>query len=314
MSVPAPEPAERRQTELLQALAETINASLDTDAILQRVTEAALELCRSDAARVALREPSSDTFTVRYVAGTRVPPPANTRVTLAGGLAGEVLATGRAVRSADILTGARAPFGSPRLIHADEVRSVLIVPIRVRDRVEGLIEVHNRMVRPFGDREEALLRRLAEHAGVALRNRPSLSDQERRDLLERQGAAQAEADNAHRRLRFLGEVSTLLAGSLDYESTLQSLARLAVPALADICVIDMLADDGTIRRVAAAHTNPELAALVATVQQRFPPDARGPHPVATVLRTGRSEMVPETTPSIGSSLARSPTPPTSSCR
>ncbi len=299
MSAPAPElpEAERHQTELLQALAETINAPLDLDAVLQRVVEAARELCRSDVARIAVREPTSDVFAFRCAAGARILGSAKLHLTVGGGLPGEVVATGHAVRSADIMKDART---------TEDVRSVLIVPIRIRDRVEGLIEVHNRMVRPFGEREEAVLRRLAEHAAVAIRNSQPFAEQERRDLLERQGAAQAEAEEAHRRLRFLGEASTLLARSLDYEATLQSLARLAVPALADMCVIDMLADDGTIRRVAAAHANPDLAPLVATVQQRFPPDPRGPHPVATVLRTGRSQMVSEVTDEALAAIAPDP--------
>jgi GAF domain-containing protein/CheY-like chemotaxis protein len=308
MSAPAPElpDAERRQTELLQALAETINASLDIDAVLQRVTEAARELCRSDVARVAVREPTSDMFVFRYATGARASGSATRHVTVRGGLPGEVVATGQAVRSADIMKDVRTASGSPRVAPAEDVRSVLIVPIRIRDRVEGLIEVDNRAVRPFGDREEAALRRLAEHAAVAIRNSQSFAEQERQDLLERQGAAQAEADEAHRRLRFLGEASTLLARSLDYEATLQSLARLAVPALADMCMIDMLADDGTIRRVAAAHANPDLAPLVTTIQQRFPPDPKGRHPVATVLRTGRSEMVAELTEEVLATIAPDP--------
>src|SRR5262245_39017303 len=76
--------------------------------------------------------------------------------TVRGGLPGEVVVTGQAVRGP----------------------CVLIVPIRIRDRVEGLIEVADRAVRPFGEREEALLRRLAEHAAVAIRNSQAFAEQE----------------------------------------------------------------------------------------------------------------------------------------
>ena len=54
--------------------------------------------------------------------------------------------------------------------------------------------------------------------------------------------ARHEAELAHRRLAFLAEASTLLATSLDYESTLRAVARLAVPHLADWCVVDVAVD------------------------------------------------------------------------
>jgi signal transduction histidine kinase/ActR/RegA family two-component response regulator len=89
---------------------------------------------------------------------------------------------------------------------------------------------------------------------------------------------------------FLAEASTLLASALHYEATLEALARLCVPHLADLCVIDMLADDGGIRRVAAAHADPSKGDVVRRLRDGFPPDVAGPHPVATVLRTGRPEI------------------------
>ena len=55
------------------------------------------------------------------------------------------------------------------------------------------------------------------------------------------GAA-AEVRAAERRLAFLAEASAVLAGSLDYEVTLQSVARQAVPTLADICMVDIAAE------------------------------------------------------------------------
>ncbi|HET9490746.1 MAG TPA: GAF domain-containing protein [Methylomirabilota bacterium] len=257
-----------READLLRELAETINASLDTDAVLQRVAETARDLCRSDVARIALREPGADGFTFRYRVGPELQGFQEREGTIIRRLVEEVLATGRAVRKADAVT----------------------VPVRIRDRVEALIQVANRAPRPFGERDEEVLRRLAEHAAVAIRN-------SRLVAAERKAAEQ---------VGLLGEVSTLLAGSLDYEATLQRLARLTVPALADMCVIDMLADDGTIRRVAAAHARPDLWPLVATVQERFPPDPKGPHPVTTVLRTGRPQVAPEITESMLAAIAPDP--------
>ena len=53
---------------------------------------------------------------------------------------------------------------------------------------------------------------------------------------------------------FLAEASVQLASALDYDATLARVARLAVPTLADRCVVEVVEEDGTLRRV-AAHSN-----------------------------------------------------------
>ncbi len=60
----------RREAEILTGVVHAINDSLDIDTVLQRVTDAALDLCRADTARIALRDPAEDTMTFRYCAGT----------------------------------------------------------------------------------------------------------------------------------------------------------------------------------------------------------------------------------------------------
>jgi GAF domain-containing protein len=111
---------------------------------------------------------------------------------------------------------------------------------------------------------------------------------------------------SQRRLTFLLEASTMLALSLEYDLTLRSLARLSVPTLADMCVIDMLADDGSIQRVAAAHANPERQAMVETLQQSHPPDPAGRHPVAETLRSGRTQWSNEITEPVLAAIASDP--------
>jgi signal transduction histidine kinase/ActR/RegA family two-component response regulator len=118
-------------------------------------------------------------------------------------------------------------------------------------------------------------------------------EEERARLLALEQRARAQAEAARERAAFLAEASTVLASSLEYETTLQAVARLTIPTLADLCVIDLVGDDGTIRRVAAAHSDPAKAALVRELQERFPPDPAGPHPVARALRSGRAEIAGE---------------------
>ena len=93
--------------------------------------------------------------------------------------------------------------------------------------------------------------------------------------------------------RFLAKASTTLSSSLDYPTTLASVANLAVPYLADWCVIDVLEEDGSLDRLAMTHQDPEKIALAHELEERYPPDPDAPRGVAQVLRTGHSELVPE---------------------
>jgi signal transduction histidine kinase/ActR/RegA family two-component response regulator len=118
-------------------------------------------------------------------------------------------------------------------------------------------------------------------------------EEERTRLLAREQQARALAEAARERAHFLAEASTVLASSLEYETTLQAMARLAIPRLGDLCIVDLVDDDGAIRRVAAAHVDPAKMELVRDLQRRFPPDRDGPHPVARALRSGRVEVAGE---------------------
>ncbi len=102
-----------------------------------------------------------------------------------------------------------------------------------------------------------------------------------------------ERRQAEDRLRFLAEASSLLAGSLDYATTLESVARLAVPGMADWCAVDIVSDEGTVERLAVAHVDPEKVALARSLEQRYPSNPDAAHGIPQVLRTGRSEIYPE---------------------
>jgi PAS domain S-box-containing protein len=86
--------------------------------------------------------------------------------------------------------------------------------------------------------------------------------------------------------RFLAEASELVFGSLDYETTLVSLARLTVPFLADWCMVDVLEADGSIRRIAEAHVDPKRAPLLRRLEQEYPPRRDEKRGIAGVLRSG----------------------------
>ena len=112
------------------------------------------------------------------------------------------------------------------------------------------------------------------------------------DLRDRLRVRTAERERAERRLRFLADASSHLAASLDYDTTLERMSWLAVPALADWCFVDMLDDDGEIRRVEVAHADPSRASDAEQLRG-YPPDRRAEEGIARVLRTGVPELIRE---------------------
>lgn len=116
-----------------------------------------------------------------------------------------------------------------------------------------------------------------------------------RRLWEEQ-AAREHAQAAERRNAFLADAGEMLAASLDYEGTLASVARLAVPRIADSCVAYVLEDDGRVRRLGVAHADPDREQALRALLERRPFDPRSlVRPVARVLRTGEAELIPEIT-------------------
>jgi serine phosphatase RsbU (regulator of sigma subunit) len=104
-----------------------------------------------------------------------------------------------------------------------------------------------------------------------------------------------EIELANRRLLLLAEASATLAASLDYEETLARVARLAVPELADSCVVDLVEPGpGTrLRRVAVAHVEPDREAAMLEMHERYPPSEVASAALDAILRRGRPVVFPE---------------------
>jgi PAS domain S-box-containing protein len=119
------------------------------------------------------------------------------------------------------------------------------------------------------------------------------AEEERDLLLAREQLARVEAVRARRRLALLAAAATTLSASLDYEATLEGIAHLAVPELADWCLLDVVEEDGTVDQLAAAHADPAKESLLRELlrHRQFGEDAPGT--VARVLHTGRSVLIPE---------------------
>jgi PAS domain S-box-containing protein len=98
----------------------------------------------------------------------------------------------------------------------------------------------------------------------------------------------------HRReeeaLRFLADATNLLSSSLDYETTLQRVADLAVPRMANWCSVE-IADSSGQRAVAIAHADPERLQWIRRARSEHPEAQTGA--VAQVIASGAPLMFRE---------------------
>jgi len=108
------------------------------------------------------------------------------------------------------------------------------------------------------------------------------------------------------RLRLLAEASAILAEPVDYPQALQRVADLAVPGIADWCVVDVLEWTRGVTRAAIAHADRDGLALAREVWQRWPADASRHGAVHEMLARRTPTHVPEVTEEILRAAAQDP--------
>ncbi len=284
----AEEQAGQRAAALVEATRVLTEAGASADAVLGEVARLAAKLV-GDLAIVRLL--SADGRWLEVAAFDHVDASARSEVATAladerhpvdAGANGAALRTGQPVRIAGQPLEDLQRASDPRLwpsVATLPTSALLAVPLRTADHAIGTLSVS----RPDSNRaysadDERFLQALAERAAIAI-DRARLHEAERR---------------THERAAFLAEASAVLAADVEYDARLTALARLAVPALADWCVVDLLADDGSLQRTAAAHADPALQPVADELVRRHPRLEPGAgHTVTRVMAQGAAWIDPD---------------------
>ena len=98
-------------------------------------------------------------------------------------------------------------------------------------------------------------------------------------------------NRAHETQRFLAAAGETLSSSLGPDDTVRNTARLAVPSIADACVVNVY-HDGKFPRAAVAHLDSRRAAEIERKRSEDPIDKDSDHPVAQVMRLLRTAIWP----------------------
>jgi signal transduction histidine kinase/GAF domain-containing protein len=176
------------------------------------------------------------------------------------------------------------------LMRTLDPRSAIAIPLIARGETLGAMTfAWSRSGRTYTATDLPLIEDLGARAAVAVDNAR---------LFQRERAAVQQ-------LVFLAEVSTTLASSLDVETTLTNVAHLIVPEFADWCAVDVLDEDGAIRRLAVAHRDPEKREWAIRSRDDFPPTADEPEGTGRVVRTGSAVLYRTITPELLAATTKS---------
>jgi GAF domain-containing protein len=150
--------------------------------------------------------------------------------------------------------------------------SVAVVPVLLGARCLGVLAAEYRSPR-IPEEERELLESVVGQTALAL-ERARLANVH--DQLARVSA-------------YFAHAAKVLAEGSDLSDTLERLASVAVMVLGEICLIDVVGEDGEIVRMVARHKDPTRQFLVDRLRARFAPTVGGPHPAAAVIATGKTQ-------------------------
>ncbi|HEU4580697.1 MAG TPA: response regulator [Polyangiaceae bacterium] len=196
------------------------------------------------------------------------PPPAPQRIL-------PLLAAGGAQLHED-LSEPSASGAGVALLRELGLRSALLAPITAGGAVLGTLCLGSAAVDPrYRQTDLAMAEDLGRRLAIALENAR---------LYRATQAADA-------RNRFLAEVTEALATSLDYAHTLEQVARLAVPTIAQMAAVYRVDADGGIRLSSLAADEPAREALARELDALLPLNRAQDRVLPRVIRTGQAELL-----------------------
>lgn len=281
--------AERRArgyAERLQRVTAALSEAVTPDEVMSVVLEHAREALRARTSVMALTSEDGQSIVVTRVLGEPVLAPVE----------GSTFALTDGYPLADVVRERKALWlGDQDSPAGTGARAWAALPLEVEGRAVGALTVAFGEPHEFSEEDREFALAVARQAAQAL---------ERSRLFEAERDARREAVAGRSRAAFLADASAVLASTLDYRGTLEAVAHVAVPRLADWCAVDMLdglpdeVRPGThLGRLAEASTPPPGESATSpdgrdeSHDDDAPARARPPTEVlARVMRRGRTAV------------------------
>jgi len=275
------------RTRRLQSVIARLSGALTAHEVADAILEASATSVRAHTAAVWLVAPSGDHLAMlgsqNYPAGDHYRTLPLEPLSAAGDavLSGEpVWLENRAEYAARYPTWEARTRG--RTSHEGVPLAIACLPLVIEDRRLGVVALSFLDDHKFEADERAFLSAIAQHCAQGL---------ERARLYDVERAARREAEAARERSSFLADASLILSASLDYEEMLPRIAGLAVPAVSDLCAVELLNEAGTeLDLVAVAHDDRAVQERIVELRRRTPLRIDDPGVAAVVARTGEASL------------------------
>ena len=181
--IPPPPPTglekENQQLKLLVELSVTLNSTLDLDTLLQLITGTATQLLDCEAASILLYDEKQERLYFAAATGSDPRKLAQIPVPIDSSLAGTIFRTNKSIILNNVAEDPRHFTGVSDQVQV-HVKSLVGVPMMMKDRVIGVLEGINKFDGVFGEQEESILSVTASHAATAIHNARLFRDAERR--------------------------------------------------------------------------------------------------------------------------------------
>ncbi len=256
-----------RDLDAVYRFADAVAGAPTLDEVLEAALDALLEATGADRASVlladeagVLRFRASRGLSDRYRAGTegRSPWPSDAE-------------DPQPVLVEDI---AAAGYEQPlvRVLRREGIGALAFLPLVRGERLFGRLGLYRDTPHSWSDRDVLLARTIANHLAT---------------VIERADAEHARHESSSR-LALLLEATEHLGQTLDYEELLRRVPQLVVPRIADGCHIYIARNDDTeLVRVAHAHVEPRITALLDEIDAVYDVAQHRRIPVVEVFRTGK---------------------------
>jgi PAS domain S-box-containing protein len=222
----------------LQAITEAALAPRSLDQLLRGVVERIHHGVEADTTVILLPTEDGAHLTLAHAIGLADGAGRDVRMPIGEGLTGRIAASSQPLVVDDGGDVDLAPLRDAR------VQSLVGVPLSADGDLVAVVQAARRRRRSFSADEVRLLQLVGDRVSTAIRNAR---------LLEEAQRARRVTEGVRQRSVFLADATTALFAARDPVSALTTVARLAVPAVADWCVVDLRDRDGGYRRVALAH-------------------------------------------------------------